>query len=327
MPLVTNADRLARRRDMDNARYLYDFGGFLIDSGTPIAGLRSAANPNFAARPIVIEVSAEPPPAPEKFVFSWPGRYGLRLGMVGKRWLMWSDFDGAFVIDTAVATITAHVTKVPLAPEAVDVLVRRILPRLTALLSESVPIHAAGVSDGERGYLLIGPSGAGKSTLAAACAHLAEWSIYSDDIAVLRCETIPLLTPSTTGVCVWPATRAGLAIDPARCTDMSGYDGKLHYQPRAIGADRPVPLASAIFLERGDHADDPPQLVKMPVRTALIEAGDQFIRFNPGAPEPGEAAILTLRFQRILERVPVFRLRYSAGYQNLPAVISAIRDG
>lgn len=324
---MTNDCRLTRPAAMVPTRYLYHFGGFRIDSATPIAGLRPAAEPGPAMPAIAVEVSAQAPPQPERHMFSWPGRYGLQLGMIDKRWLMWSAFDGVFVIDMAMATVTVHASRFPLAQGAVDVLVRRILPRLVCLLAESLPIHAAGVSDGERGHLLIGRSGAGKSTLAAACAHLRGWSIYSDDISVLGCETIPQLTPSTTGVCIWPATRAGLAIDLAQCSAMGGYDGKLHWQPGAIVAERPVPLASAIFLERVNDADEPPRLDRMPVRTALIGAGEQIIRFNPGATEPGEAALQTLRFLKVLERIPAYRLSYGSGYHNLPAVIDVISSG
>jgi hypothetical protein len=244
--------------------------------------------------------------------------------MAGKSWLMWSAFDGTFAIDASTATITAYVSCLPLRQDCLDVLLRRVLPRLTTLLSDSTPIHAAGISDGQSGALLIGASGAGKSTLAAASAHLAGWSIYSDDITILQNDGTPMLTPCTVGVCIWPTTREGLGLNAAMCSEMDGYDGKVHYKQGDVRAENEVPLRRVIFIERQERAGAA-ELIPLPPASALAEVVSQLIHFNPGAPLPGESAILTLRFKRILRTVPAYRLRYKAGYANLASTLSLLR--
>jgi hypothetical protein len=54
--------------------------------------------------------------------------------------------------------------------------------------SHAVPMHAAAVTRGGKGYLLCGVSGAGKSSLAFACAR-AGWGFVSDDATWLAAET------------------------------------------------------------------------------------------------------------------------------------------
>jgi hypothetical protein len=62
------------------------------------------------------------------------------------------------------------------------VLLRRLLPQ-----HEGVLLHAAGLANGEGGYVFVGPSGSGKSTVARAARDMG-WLVLADDGLIIRRE-------------------------------------------------------------------------------------------------------------------------------------------
>ena len=249
--------------------------------------------------------------------------YKLRLGQCGEQWLIGSSFDGTFLIDRDGATIRVFCQSLPPRQEVIDILARRILPRLTILFGATA-IHSAALGDRAGGLMLLGQSGAGKSTLTAALAQLAAWDVLSDDISILWSGAQILLAPAATGVCVWPQTRAELDLETMHCSEMPGYDGKLRYDPGVDQTLDPVPLRSFVFLQRSIECHAP-RLDPIPHAEALAAAIGQLIKFNPDAPFSQERAVLIDRTNRMMRTIPSWRLTYPEAYAALPAVTDALR--
>jgi hypothetical protein len=301
----------------------YLFGGLGVRSTISLDGLRVASGPPAHGR--IINLSAEIGEAPiaDRHHFSWRGRYKLRLGQSGEQWLMGSSFDGTFLIDPDGATVRVFCQSLPPRQEVIDVLVRRIFPRLTILFGATA-IHSAALGDRVGGLMLLGQSGAGKSTLTAALAHFAGWDVLSDDISILWSDDQILLAPAATGVCVWPQTRAGLELETRHCSEMPGYDGKVRYDPGEDQTLDTVPLRSFVFLKRAANCQAP-RLDPIPHAEALAAAIGQIIKFNPDAPFPQERAVLIDRTNRIMRKIPSWRLTYPESYAALPAVTDTLR--
>ena len=300
----------------------YLFGGLSIRSTLSIDGLRE--NPSAVGQPDILltaEISA--PPVPERDHYRWPGRYGLRLGTYRGQWLMQSSFDGSFLIARDGRSIHVVCEALPPGPALVDVLVRRVLPRV-ATLSGATAIHAAALAGQDGGLLLLGPSGAGKSTLSAALAHFLGWEILSDDISILReKDEVPMLAAAATGVCVWPQSREGLGLPPGDCFAMPGYDGKLRYDPRRERMTGAVPLRGFVFLDRSADCAEP-QVDRLSLATGVAQVVPQIIRFNPEGASSAERIAGLVALTGAMRTAPVWRLSYPASYAALPAVAATL---
>lgn len=254
--------------------------------------------------------------APARPVFSWGGRYGLRLGSSDQGWQIASNFDGAFLISQSRRAIEVSCAELPPRPEVVDILARRVLPRVATLFG-SVAIHCAAISDGTTAILLLGRSGAGKSTLSAAMSMAPGWSVLSEDISVVSCDTVPQVELGPAGICLWSESVAGLGLDPDRCAAMPGYVGKLRYQPNRPEVLESVPLRAVFFIERTDLEAEP---LVVPVGDAevLMGAIRQLVLFNPASHRHRSQQVT--RLNSILRKVPAYRLRYSSGHSRIREV-------
>ena len=292
-------------------RYL--FGGMAIDSDVALAGMRAAAE-DGGSHDVRLAFHHAPAPAADREIFAWDGRYGMRLGTAGDAWHLSSRLDGVFVVDRAVRRIDFYADGASPTPAAVDVLTRRILPRL-ATLTGALAIHGAALSRAGGAILMIGRSGAGKSTLTAALAQ-AGWHIASDDLTMIRPDPAgAMVHPGATGVCLWADTRAALGLDPARCVAMPGYDGKLRFEPEDLPGAKPAPLRAMVFLERGGDIAAP-RLDPMPIGAAVTGATLQLVALDPTAPRVDAAH----RLLQAMAGMPAVKLTYPSGYATLPAV-------
>src|SRR3569623_784914 len=221
-------------------RYL--FGGLAINSDVALAGMRSATD--TGSHDVRLSFHQKPAPSADRETFVWDGRYGVRLGTLGDAWHLSSQLDGIFIVDRAVTQIDFYADAESPTPAAVDVQTRRILPRL-ATLTGALTVHGAAMRRDGGAIVMFGKSGAGKSPLTAALA-LAGWHIASDDLTMIRPAAAgAMVHPGATGVCLWADTRAALALDPARCLAMPGYEGKLRFEPEDLPGTKPAPLRAA----------------------------------------------------------------------------------
>jgi hypothetical protein len=267
-----------------------------------------------------ISIEGAAPPLPDQILYRWRGRYGLVLGTCGEDWLMASDFDGVFLINIARRTIRCFVARFE-DPAWLDVFVRRVLPRV-AILSGATAIHAAAVASHGGSLLLLGASGAGKSTLSASLGA-AGWDVLSDDIAILRHDTVAEAMPATTGVCVWNDSRARLKLPASLCQPMPGYEGKVRFVPQREEDIAPVPLRALIFLARSSDVDHP-RFEQLSGSEGLARAMQQRIRFNPADASGCETTETFARIGAIVRETPSYRMVYPASYDALPDVASAL---
>lgn len=303
--------------------FAYRFAGIEIYSEVAISDLRAsdAAIPPLGDG-LTISHEPGPPPAPERIVFAWPGRYAVRLGTIGDDWIITSRLDGAFRIDPAYRTLRLYSESNPPSPACIDVLVRRILPRLMVARG-AMTIHAAAVATQGAGILLLGASGAGKSTTTAALAAMPGWQVFSDDLSTVWEDAPPHLAPSAKGVCLWRPSVAGLALDPACCTAMPGYDGKFRFEPETPVVTAPVPLRALVFLAQ-DSEGTAPVLSPMARANAFVRASRNLTLFNRADAEERERAIA--RFSRIAAGLPMLRLSYPPRYDVFPAIADLLTE-
>ncbi|MDB5708250.1 MAG: HprK rel HprK-related kinase [Sphingomonas bacterium] len=292
---------------------LYLFGGMAIESEVELVGLRKAAGALGAHRVKLVFHHGAAPPGDQE-IFTWTGRYGLKLRALGDGWHFSSKLDGLFIADNQVTRIDFYSRESAPTPAAMDVLTRRVLPRL-AIATGALTVHGAALIRDQGAILMFGASGAGKSTLTAALAQ-AGWHIGSDDLTMIRLTPSgAMVYPGATGVCLWPATRTGLAIDPARCVQMPGYDDKLRFEPENAPGAEAAPLRALVFLDRNSEVAAP-RLDRMPIAEAVREATRQLIALDPTAPRTDAAH----RLLQTMAGVPAVKLTYPSGYARLPAV-------
>lgn len=298
---------------MHRLTHRYRFGGLVIDSPIALAGARRA-NGDGDGHHLDLRFHHGAAPRADRELFTWEGRYALKLGRIGDAWHFSSRFDGTFIVDAAISRIDAYADNEALGAGAIDVLTRRILPRL-AIETGALTVHGATLIRNGGAILLFGESGAGKSTMTAALAR-AGWSIASDDMTIIRLgDAGPTVYPGATGVCLWPDTRVALDLDPARCLAMPGYDDKLRYEPEESPSADPAPLRAVVFLER-DSAALVPQLDPTPIRDAVRRATRQLIALDPTMAR----TIAVHRLVQTLAGTRLLTLTYPSGYAALPAV-------
>ncbi len=318
-------DVLPRVRYGARVTFDYLFGGLSIGSSLPFDGLRKGRPVGDARPDIMVTSGIGAAPEPDREHFAWPGRYGLTLGEYRGQWLMRSAFDGSFLIARDGTSIQVFCDHLPPGQALTDVLVRRILPRVTILFGANA-IHSAALAgqDGGQGggLMLLGRSGAGKSTLTAALAHFLGWEILSDDISILRGDSLPMLAPAATGVCLWPPSRDGLGLAPEHCAEMPGYDGKLRYDPYR-GDSHPTPLRAFVFLDRAADCTSP-RLEQLSLAQGVAEIVPQIIRFNPHGSSATERVTALETLVPIMRSTPVWRLTYPASYAALSTVSEVI---
>ncbi len=309
----------------------YCVGGLTLTCATPVAGLRSA-HPEFAdAADIALSIEETPCSSSERVafdrvLFEWPGRYGLTLGTSGADWLLTSSRGAAsFLVSTDGRRISARFEPNPnpeYMPEYMDVLVRRVLPRI-ALFFDRIAIHAAALSKHDAAILVLGGSGAGKSTLSAALGYRHGWDLLSDDISILRRNGDTTVSPAATGVCVWPDSRAALALPEERCRVLPAYGSKVWFDMRQSEAHPARPLRALVSLSRSATARAP-KLQRLSPAEGLVLAVCQLIQFNPAEVRSGTLDRLIQRLTMMISGIPAYRLTYPADYDALPDVAAEL---
>ncbi|GAA0312163.1 HPr kinase/phosphatase C-terminal domain-containing protein [Sphingomonas oligophenolica] len=301
--------------------WVYSFGGLRLRSTTAIDQLRPYQAEAEAWADIALSFETGEPPVQDRISYRWPGRYGLIVGTCGDEWLMTSSLDGAFLISRERRTVRCISAPGASFDACVDVLIRRVLPRVATLFGASA-IHAAALARPEGGILLLGMSGAGKSTMTAALGN-AGWHILSDDISVMWGREEPLLAPAAMGVCVWPASREGVGLPIERCRPMPAYDGKTHFVPEGEPATVPVPLRALLFLKRGSNVA--PALEPLREAQALVAAAHMLVQFDPGDPARPDRVRGFARLNAAVKIAPSYRLLYPNDFAALADVELLLR--
>jgi hypothetical protein len=305
-----------------NAGVLHDFGGLPVRSAFELPGLATIRADERAEGPAGIDISlGHPAPPPGRPVHQWRGRYRLALDACGDDWLIRHDGGLGVTVADAARSLHCHCPDAARLPLLAEILVRRVLPRVSALHGR-LPIHAATLGDAEGAVMLIGTSGAGKSTMTAALARRLGWRIFSDDMSILCDERRPMVLPAAAGVSVWPASQRALDLPLDACRPLQAPAGKVWYAPSSSVPSRPTPLDAIILLSSDEGAADI-TFTRLAGPIVAVMVLSQLVPFNPT--DVGEMAGLAARWTRLIASIPVYGLAYPRHYGVLPEAVDAIR--
>lgn len=299
----------------------YCVGGLTLACASEVPGLRPVAGSGACRPDIELRIGLGPPPMADAFVFRWPGRYGLCLSRLGDHWMLTTARGSAYAVTRDGREIMAYDNQADADPEFIDVLVRRILPRISLLFGR-VAFHGAALAKNDTAILLFGGSGAGKSTLSAALAGSFGWDLLSDDISILHAATV---APAATGVCLWPDSRLALDLPPERCRGLPAYGTKIWFDFAQNGPRPPLPLRALAALARSEHVTAP-MLERLAPAEALILAIQQLIQFNPADYRSGGLEPLVHRLRTTIEGIPAYRLVYPTDFSALPRVAALLEE-
>ncbi|HEX7185268.1 MAG TPA: hypothetical protein VF756_25820 [Thermoanaerobaculia bacterium] len=191
-------------------------------------------------------------------------------------------------------------------------------------------LHGSAVEAGGRSVAFLSSQGGGKSGLAAAMMKLAGCKLLTDDIlAVEESEGAFLARPGYPQMRMWPDEAEhflGCFEDLPRVH--RNYSKRwVEVGPGGLGSfqDAPAPLAS-IYLAARRRTEDTYDRIEVR-RVHPAEAVIELVRHS-FAPHLVEAAGLQPgRFDtlaRLAQRVPVYRLSYPSGFDELPRVVEAV---
>jgi len=302
----------------------YCVGGLTLACASDVPGLRSVASYGACPPDISLRIGISPPPTVDTFVFRWPGRYGLSLSRLADDWLLTTARGPAYVVTRDGREIVAYDNQGDPDPEFMDVLVRRVLPRISLIFGR-VAFHGAALAKNDAAILLFGGSGAGKSTLSAALAGSFGWDLLSDDISILHAAGGATVAPAATGVCLWPDSRAALNLPPERCRSLPAYGTKIWFDFAQNAPREPLPLGAIVALARSAEVAEP-VLERLAPAEALVLAIHQLIQFNPADYASGGLEPLVHRLREAIEGVPAYRLVYPSDFSALPRVAALLEE-
>lgn len=299
----------------------YDFSGLLVSSPLKLYGLRPIAGSFTNTPDIAISLDAGALPPRRPVTFDWKGRFQLTLeGGGGAGWTIRYGDDLAINCDSRGRSLGCICRDPAQANVLTEILLRRILPRLTSLHGR-MPVHAAGLTNDAGAILIFGHSGAGKSTLTAAMAGVG-WEIMSDDMSILsNPDTSPHVWQTSPGVSLWEPSRRGLGLPEDQCRPIEGYDGKYWFVPPHAVRSGAVPVRAIIFLSEAAAGEDVTWQRTTGPR-ALVMAAMQMVQFDPASRTEGEKALAN--FTRLVERIPCYTLACPRRYDALPRIIQTI---
>lgn len=302
----------------------YSVGGLTLACASEVPGLRRAARHGACPPDIELRIGFAQAPIPDAFVFRWPGRYGLCLSRLADDWLLTTARGATYAVTRNGREIVAYDNQANADPEFIDVLVRRILPRISLLFGR-VAFHGAALAKNDTAILLFGGSGAGKSTLSAALAGSFGWDLLSDDISILHAESGTTVAPGATGVCLWPDSRLALDLPPERCRSLPAYGTKIWFDFAQNVPRAPLPLRAVAALARSEQITAP-MLERLSPAEALVLAIRQLIQFNPADYARGGLEPLVHRLRATIEGVPAYRLVYPSDFSALPGVAALLEE-
>lgn len=297
---------------------VYDFGGLRIHSSFNLPWLVAVSDGHPAD--LNISLSTALPPT-GRLTGTWPGRYRLALEACGEDWLIRFGESSGVMIADAGRTLRCHCPDRTRLPLLAEIIVRRVLPRLSVFHGR-LPIHAASLADDSGAVMLLGSSGAGKSTMTAALALHLGWDIFSDDMSLLGDEGRHMAFSGVPAVSVWQASQDALGLPPEDCRPLHSRPGKVWYSPRVTSPRPPQPLEAVILLsiEAEGRGIECKRLTGPSVVVGLCSQLVVFHRSNPS-----EIAGQMDRFKRIAEVVPIYGLAYPRDFRALPDVVDTIR--
>jgi hypothetical protein len=205
-------------------------------------------------------------------------------------------------------------------------------------LAGVVALHGSAVAVGEHAIGFLAGNRAGKTTLASALLA-AGHALLGDDLLAIEAEESGFrVLPAYPFVRLEPDDAARWTGAPQEAIDAlprAHADFPKRIVPVGDGEPcwgrfhgRPAPLAALVLPERRSATQgviDGPRLVPIPPAEALV-----LLAGLSAAPRLAAAAGLSERrlasLARLVEAVPLWRLRYASGHERLPAVVDRLRS-
>jgi hypothetical protein len=179
---------------------------------------------------------------------------------------------------------------------------------------DEVPLHAAAVEVDGRALVLVAPGRFGKTTLAAAF-HRAGHRLLTEDLAMVAAGPVPGVLPGPPVLRLRPDVAARVAVPDARVLRADPDRTYLLIDPSRRGTGAVVPLAAVVFL----HLDaGPPRLERASAAARLPELWATSFAFR------ADRAALFGRLAAVADRVPVWDLRRTPTFEELPAVVDLL---
>jgi hypothetical protein len=187
-------------------------------------------------------------------------------------------------------------------------------------------LHASAIAFGNRAAAFVGAEGAGKSTTAAALAREGH-PVLSDDIVALDEHTGRFLVkPAYPYLCLWPeSVQALYGSADALPAFAASYDKRCLSLSREslTFARTPLPLACVYVLS--ERAELPSPIIEpMPSQQALLTLVANTYATNMLDTEMRKREFETLG--RLMQRVPVRRIRAQSDPSRISDLCAAIRD-
>jgi hypothetical protein len=210
--------------------------------------------------------------------------------------------------------VTAYPAPEATSEDVMDAYYSAVLPMVVQIVLRGQSLHASAVVTPEGQIVaLCGPSQSGKTTVAVAlsrrgCGLWADdtvaFEVRADGVTALRLPfELNLREPSA-------AYFDGLPEDAT--PHANGHP--LEWAQARLGA--------FCVLERLEDPQGSPMVERLSPREALIALLSQSFRFKPQRHE--EKRRMMHDYLEAVAQLPVFRLRYRAGFETLPAVIGAV---
>lgn len=290
--------------------------GFRVRSTVPLHYLRAGHGPELGVS-TPAEVGLRPD---DRLLIEWTPKRGVphvKLYRSGRRYRVWVDGGGWFVVDPEASHIDLPETGDPVRRE------ERLwgLPLLLCLLHRGdLPLHAAAVEINGEAVLLAAPTTFGKTTLAAAF-EAAGHRLLAEDLSCLRhgLDGSVSVVPGPAMLRLRPDTAEALAVPGARTVGHS--DGRVHLAlgPEGRGTCNPVAVRSIVLLR---HSDDGVRLEHVPAVHAIRDLWS--LSFN--LPKTADRARCFADLTALADKVPVWNLHRPRSFARLPAVVEAVAN-
>lgn len=269
-----------------------------------------------SAAPLTCIWTEEPPPDLPPALHRGTGRFAVGYHQTQDEWA-WSSTHGTVRYSSAQQTLTCHIVAGVSASDLASVLVRRILPRMSALLGNLV-LHAAAVGSASGVTLIAGRPGAGKSTLATAL-NQTGLTLFSDDLCALFMRDGIRCVPTSSITCLRADSTEAFDQSTGLRELVPGYQEK-YSRPASEWTSASGEVSAVYLLNPPDveSADDAVAAVPLSKAEALARLRSHMLRSNP-SDERAHRHDLQLLLE-FVARIPAYALSYPRRHEVIPQV-------
>jgi hypothetical protein len=239
-----------------------------------------------------------------------PCAYGHTVA--GRHWMHWPRL-ASYSFDDDGGEIVAYRSAAASPDVIVDTFHRMVLP-LALQRRGYEALHASAATITGRVVAFCAISGTGKSTLAYAL-HRAGHTQWSDDVVVFEV--------GASGITAVPLP-FDVRLLPETATQFAGPQAPRQMEPVGAAASQRRPLGAVCILARRGRQEFGPEVgvQRLAGSKALAAVLEHAHCFN--LTDPARKKAMLQHYLDMVERIPVFEVRFRPGLDRLPAVVSAL---